>query len=215
MRRFLPWRKRFTPPRTRLKLPNALPDVLWTSILALNDSADAFPPLKSALGAVVAVCQAAERTQHCKSEARAIALRVMDIVDVVADAVPDGSDISSQMLDSIFRFSLLLDEIRSAMEDISLAGALSRFKHLNRNESRLQNFKVKLDNAYRDFLAASTLRLEVQQTLLVTQQKQLAIQQTGSTLQLENISAATARLLIYSQFMTFFWPSPDAFIQVA
>jgi hypothetical protein len=37
-----------------------LPDVLWTSVLALRDSADAFPPLKSAVGGVIALCDIAE-----------------------------------------------------------------------------------------------------------------------------------------------------------
>lgn len=58
-RRFL-WSKLPAPHRTRLKPPNVLPDVLWTSILALNDSADAFPPLKSVVGGVVAIWQVAE-----------------------------------------------------------------------------------------------------------------------------------------------------------
>ncbi|KAF7377259.1 hypothetical protein MSAN_00146200 [Mycena sanguinolenta] len=109
-----------------------------------------------------------------------------------------------QMLDSILRFSLLLDEFRNAMKNISHAGPFSRFRHLHRNESRLGSFKVKLDDAYRDFLTASTLRLEFQQTQLAIQQKQLAMQQTGSDLRLEDISAATTRLLLYSRFMTFF-----------
>lgn len=40
--------------------PSALPDILWTSVLALKESADAFPPLKSAVGGVVALCDIAE-----------------------------------------------------------------------------------------------------------------------------------------------------------
>ncbi|KAJ7256141.1 hypothetical protein B0H12DRAFT_1112583 [Mycena haematopus] len=200
-RRFL-WSKQPAPHRTRLKPPNVLPDVLWTSVLALNESADAFPPLKSVVGGVVAIWQVAERTRHCKSDARAIALRVKDIIDVVADAVPDGSEISPPMLDSIFRFSLLLDDILRAMEGVSRASPISGFVHLNRNEGLLERFKTKLDDAYRDFLTASTLRLEIQQTQLAKQQKQLAIQQNRfaaqqaeSHLQLETVHSVTTRVL--------------------
>lgn len=50
-----PW-----PPPTKSAPLNALPDVLWTSILALKESADAFPPLKSAVSAAIALCQLAE-----------------------------------------------------------------------------------------------------------------------------------------------------------
>jgi hypothetical protein len=35
-------------------------DVMWTSLIALKESADAFPPLKSAVSAVIALCDVAE-----------------------------------------------------------------------------------------------------------------------------------------------------------
>jgi hypothetical protein len=38
---------------------SALSDVLWTSTRALQESGDAFPPLKSAVGGVVALCEIA------------------------------------------------------------------------------------------------------------------------------------------------------------
>jgi hypothetical protein len=50
-------------PRAKLKPPNrtsALPDVLWTSLHALKESADAFPPLKSVVGGVVVIWNIAE-----------------------------------------------------------------------------------------------------------------------------------------------------------
>lgn len=47
-----------------------------------------------------------QRTKHCKSDARAIALRTKEILDVIADAVPDGSRIPQPMLRSIQRFTM-------------------------------------------------------------------------------------------------------------
>jgi hypothetical protein len=38
------------------------------------------------------------------------------------------------------------------MENMCLTGTVSRLVHLNRNECLLQDFKTKLDDAYRDFL---------------------------------------------------------------
>ncbi|KAJ7277563.1 hypothetical protein C8J57DRAFT_1504395 [Mycena rebaudengoi] len=61
-------------PRAKLKPPNrtsALPDVLWTSLHALKESADAFPPLKSVVGGVVVIWNIAERAKHSKTDARA------------------------------------------------------------------------------------------------------------------------------------------------
>ncbi|KAJ6527333.1 hypothetical protein DFH09DRAFT_1371420 [Mycena vulgaris] len=206
------------PSRARLKVPNPLPDVSWTSLLALKESADAFPPLKAAVGGVIAICDIAERTRNSGHDARAIALRVIEIMEVIADAVPNGSDISPPMSDSIFEFSSLLREIAYVLEDISGASTMSRFVNLNRNERLLKGIKGQLDEAYRDFLAASTLRLEVRQAQLASrqmqlaiqqeqfaiQQKQFAVQQAQSHVELQNVSFATARILFYSRLITFF-----------
>ncbi|KAJ6564567.1 hypothetical protein B0H19DRAFT_1286086 [Mycena capillaripes] len=81
------------------------------------------------------------------------------------------------MLLSIEKFPVLLDEIGCSMQVITLTGRVSRIVHLNRNERALQDIKSKLDDTYRDFLAASALRHEVQQTQLVLQQTRLALQQ--------------------------------------
>ncbi|KAJ7344038.1 hypothetical protein DFH08DRAFT_962176 [Mycena albidolilacea] len=176
---------------------NALPDVLWTSILALKESADAVPPLKSAVSAAIALCQVAERTEHSKSDASAIALRVKEIMDVIADAVPDGSDISPRMLQSIDRFTALLEKIQDGMQKIVFASRLSRFLHLNRNESLLKGFKTQLDDAYRDFLAASTLRLEVQQAQIAINLAQFKIREEKRHVELINLTTPNPWSSIY------------------
>jgi hypothetical protein len=80
------------------------------------------------------------------------------------------------------------------MQKIIFASRLSRFLHLNRNESLLKGFKIQLDDAYRDFLvrrfennsapqrssttqAASTLRLEVQQAQIAIKMTQFKIRE--------------------------------------
>ncbi|KAJ7433600.1 hypothetical protein B0H11DRAFT_2259292 [Mycena galericulata] len=153
------------PPSTPEPTPkrSALPDVLWNSLYALRESADAFPPLKSAVGGVLAVWDIAERAQHAKAETRDIALRTKAILDLIADAVPNGSDIPSPLLRSIERFTTKVEEIRRDISPIALSGTFSRFVHLKRNEDMVRNIKAQLDEAYRDLLTASTLRSEVQQ----------------------------------------------------
>ncbi|KAJ7483316.1 hypothetical protein FB451DRAFT_104113 [Mycena latifolia] len=189
------------PGRAKLKPPSianstqtprkysVFPDVLWTSMCALRDSADAFPPLKSAVGGVLALWDIAERAQHAKSETRDIALRTKAILDLIADAVPDGSDIPPPMLQSIERFTVTLDEIRCSMEDIALSGVFSRAGHLKRNDDKIRDIKAQLDEAYRDFLTASVLRSEVHQT------------KTQSYIL--KVSAETKTVLFYSRFAVF------------
>ncbi|KAJ7087462.1 hypothetical protein C8R44DRAFT_30787 [Mycena epipterygia] len=202
--------KRKPSPTTYPPIANAFPDVLWTSLLALKESADTFPPLKSTVAGVVALLDIAQRAKHSKSEARAIALRTNEILDVIADAVPDATAIPQPMLQSIERFTVLLDEIQCRMEIIALTGGVSRIMHLNRNERVLQDIKTKLDDAYRDFLAASALRLEVQQTQLTVQQTQLATQNAQIHIDVGKVAAVTntlahdlSRVLFYSRFTVF------------
>jgi len=178
----------------------ALPDFFLTSLLALKESADAFPPLKSAVGGVLAVCDIAQRAKHCKSEACDIALRTKAIINVIADAVPDGSAIRQPMLLSIQRFTVLLDEIRCSMEAITLTSSFSHIAHLRRNERALQSIKSQLDDAYRDFMAASALRVEAQQA-------ELAVQQADTRIALEKVTDTLApdlsRVLFYSRLSVF------------
>ncbi|KAJ6490451.1 hypothetical protein DFH09DRAFT_1453431 [Mycena vulgaris] len=184
-----------------------LPDVLWTSMLALKESANAFPPLKAVVGGVIALWDIAERAKHSKSDARAIALRTKEILDVVADAVPDGSAISPAMLFSIKCFTSVLAEIKCSMEAIALTGGVSRGMHLNRNERELQRIKAQLDDAYRDFVAASVLRLEVQHAALAMQHAETHLEVKKYSLTTETLAPDLARLLLYARF-TFFLAGP-------
>ncbi|KAJ7920198.1 hypothetical protein B0H13DRAFT_1867831 [Mycena leptocephala] len=199
MRFLFPSRARLRTSRAMVKLKpvqssrasSTLSDVLWTSVLALKESADAFPPLKSAVSGVIALFDIAERAKHSKSDALTIALRTKEIMDVVADAVPDPSKISPPMLLSIERFSMeahrffsLLQEINCSMQTIALTGGVSRVMHLNRNERVLKAIKARVDDTYRDFLAAAAIRIEVQQTALAVRQEKIH-------LDLEAVSATT------------------------
>ncbi|KAJ7461222.1 hypothetical protein FB451DRAFT_1371445 [Mycena latifolia] len=175
---------------------NALSDVLWTSLLALEQSADAFPPLKSAVGGVKALCDIAERAKHSKADAHDIALRTKAILDVIAEAVPDGSAIPLPMLESIERFTVLLEEIRGSIETIALTGVKSRLLHLNRNEGTIKAIKERLDDAYRDFVAACMLRVEVQQS-----STHIAVAKVSSDTAL--ISAQVSDVLLYSRLGVF------------
>ncbi|KAJ7763280.1 hypothetical protein B0H16DRAFT_1687847 [Mycena metata] len=179
-----------------LRTSVALPDILSTSLLALKESADAFPPLKSAVGGVLAVWDIADRAKQAKSDACDIALRAEKILDVITDAVPNPSNIPPPMLQRIKRFTVLLEEIRYPMEAIAFTSSISRIVHLRRNERALQGIKAELDEAYHDFLAASALRVETQQAGIAdrqaAQQTLLASQQTETHIAVGNVAVAIA-----------------------
>ncbi|KAJ7138945.1 hypothetical protein C8R46DRAFT_605174 [Mycena filopes] len=137
----------------RLKLSstlttNDLSDVLYTSLDALRESSDAFPPLKSAVGGVMALWEMAKRAKHSKADARGLALGAQEILDVLVDAVPDDpSTITPAMLFSIQRFIDVLDDSTRAVESIALAGSFSRAMRHKRNEETLQDIKRRLNEA--------------------------------------------------------------------
>ncbi|KAJ7669819.1 hypothetical protein DFH06DRAFT_1468601 [Mycena polygramma] len=172
--------------------PSAVPDLLSTSVIALKESADAFPPLKSAVGGVLAVCDIAQRAKHSRSAAHDIAIRTQVILNVISDAVNDPFVIPHGMLSSILRFTDLLNEIESSMNKLALTSGFSRVMHLNRNERELRTIRAKLDDAYRDFLAASALRVEAQQAEIAVHQSNLEAQQATISIHVHNAVQKTA-----------------------
>ncbi|KAJ7480289.1 hypothetical protein B0H11DRAFT_2280606 [Mycena galericulata] len=145
-----------------------LPDVLRTSLLALEESARAFPPLKSPVAGVVPVWEIAERAKHCKSDACDIALRTQEILDVVAETVPDplhhscSTVLSDSWCTSVrsVHFFLTLSDIRvqryhfhaapNVIEktDTNMTGGVSRVMHVNRDDDVLREINKRLDEAY-------------------------------------------------------------------
>ncbi|KAK7001886.1 hypothetical protein R3P38DRAFT_1774583 [Favolaschia claudopus] len=199
-------------PRTKMKTrspwfssraSSTLLAVAVTSLHVLAQSADAFPPLKSVVGGVRALCDIAQRAKHFKVEAIEVALRSKDILDIIADAVPDGSQIPQPMLQSINRFTLLLDDVRLEMEQLARTGMTARLLHVDRNEQTLRSLRVRLDNAYQDLLAASALRVEVQQAQLVLVQSQL-VEDRDKIVQRQNVTLdATKAIIFYSRLSVF------------
>ncbi|KAJ7757199.1 hypothetical protein DFH07DRAFT_1060645 [Mycena maculata] len=186
-----------------------LPDALQTSLLALKESADAFPPLKSAVGGVIALCDIVERAKDSKSNACDIVVRTKEILDAIADAVPDATMISPPILKSIERFTLMLDDIKCRMEAITLTSGVVRIVHLNRNERALKNIKMQLDDVYRDFRAAALLRVEVQQMQLVIEQVRMQRDIEKVVYTTDNLAPDLSQVLLFSRLTFFFWPAPD------
>ncbi|KAJ7725784.1 hypothetical protein B0H16DRAFT_1593787 [Mycena metata] len=178
---FLSWvrKPRAPSPTVKVKLKSSssrIADILSTSLIALKESADAFPVLKGAVGGALALWDIARRSKHSKKQARDIAHRAETVLGLITDAVPDGSVIPPPMIRRIERFTDLLQEIHRLMMTMSLTNRVSRIMHLNRNESTLLNIRSQLDNAYHDFLAASALSVEAEQARIASQQAEFALQ---------------------------------------
>ncbi|KAJ6505404.1 hypothetical protein C8R45DRAFT_548707 [Mycena sanguinolenta] len=126
-------------------------DAIRTMLEVANDSADVFPPLKSAVGGVVALCNLADRLAASDENAKMLVWRSVTILDTIYRAIdPDAyAIIPAHFLDGILQFEQLINEIRKAMEAImkkNRRGVL-RIPHLRRNESQLAKFTERLDSA--------------------------------------------------------------------
>ncbi|KAJ7333295.1 hypothetical protein DFH08DRAFT_939916, partial [Mycena albidolilacea] len=216
--------KRF-PLSLRKSLPSqsstshTLPDILRTSLLALRESADACPPLKSAVGGVVALWDIAEvgtsrRAKHAKRDARDIAFRTNEIMENIGDAVPDVSKISPPLLAKIVDLALLLEDIRRDMEIITSTGGIVRVARLNRNERVLQDIRVKLDEKTHDFATGSLLRQEIQQAQMAVEQTQFISQHKETHYEVKKIvdtmhtfASEIALVRTYCVFILFFGSS--------
>ncbi|KAG6811335.1 hypothetical protein H0H92_007956 [Tricholoma furcatifolium] len=155
------------PPDSRWpKLPS-FSDTDKASLLSLTQSADASPSLKNAYEGVLAVWDAAEvgpsfsvfksslltfssyvssqRVRSNRSNAKALALRCRDILDVFADSISDPADIPPYIGRSVEEFTeVMLDSIQERQ--------WFKFK-VSTHRSQLRVFHRYLDKIYRDILA--------------------------------------------------------------
>ncbi|KAF8072100.1 hypothetical protein FPV67DRAFT_1447530 [Lyophyllum atratum] len=152
-------------------------DIAKTSLIALKESADGFPPLKGAAGAVLAVWNIAERVRTSKKEAKDIAVRCHETLEVLADAVvPEPFNICPRMQADIQKFTILLGDISQELEPLQRHTWMSSILRLNRNEAKLANVRQRLEEVHKIFMLSCALRthrnlLEIRHDIATTSDK--------------------------------------------
>ncbi|KAJ7907767.1 hypothetical protein B0H13DRAFT_1879313 [Mycena leptocephala] len=138
-------------------------DAILTSLNVLRESADALPPLKSAVGGVVAVWDLAERLAASDEDAQKLAWRAITILDTIYNAVgeADPQAISPRILKSILDFERLLNDLRNAMDRIAKRGRIRRLLNLRRIESQLASFNSRLDLVAEAFAIGALTHVEL------------------------------------------------------
>ncbi|KAJ7575399.1 hypothetical protein C8J56DRAFT_1063640 [Mycena floridula] len=141
---------------------DAVCDIAQTSLIALKESSDAFPPLKSLVGGVLVLWETAQRLERNKSDIDGLARRCVEILEVLADAIPDPTNIAPEILTRILHFECLIHEITTWTKERAKSKEwIPRLLSLNRNEDRLSDFRRRLDEACQSFMLGSALRLEI------------------------------------------------------
>ncbi|KAF8066560.1 hypothetical protein FPV67DRAFT_1670052 [Lyophyllum atratum] len=179
-----------------------------------------FPPLKSTVGGVLAICEIVDRLKSNQDEARALAQRSLEILEVLAVAIPDPTNISKDMLDRILRFEALLTEIHDTMKLLSTQKGIARLLRLNRNESQLALFQRMLDEASQSFMLGSLVRSEIYLTnmhkeLVVTVSNVHTEKQELATRMLKDSTDTNNRTHFIVNYVfiksLFFYPDPKVF----
>ncbi|KAJ6603464.1 hypothetical protein DFH09DRAFT_394036 [Mycena vulgaris] len=136
-------------------------DAVRTSLEVVKESSDVFPPLKSALGAVIALCALADRISASDANAEALAWRAVTILDTIYNSVnpTDPGNVPPQLLHNIEQFERLLTTIYTAMDSIARIGRIRRVLNLRQTESELAKFAARLDSAAETF-AIGTMTLQ-------------------------------------------------------
>jgi len=160
-------------------------DGLNTSLRALKESPDAFPPLKSVVGGALAIYDIAQRVSRSKRTAKDLADRTIQTLYILAENVPDATAISPDMLNNISRFEVVLNDLHAALERLALQGRWKRLFHLNSNEGELDVFKQRLEVACQAFTIGSTMRIE--RTVAVVQ-SEVMTSRTATLVQIETSS---------------------------
>ncbi|KAG5717689.1 hypothetical protein E4T56_gene9296 [Termitomyces sp. T112] len=184
--------------RLKLSHSSTSSDTIRTCLTALYQSADAFPPLKSVSGSVLAIWDTVNRIKNCRKSARALAMRCVEILNVIADSVHDPSALSSEMQTSIAKFNDLLTDIRMTLEQMRKQKWITRFVKLDRNEDILSTLDHRVGELYSDLNTLANLQTHClvvdTSKLLQTASKQIEILDAKSERRLEIL--VTGNLLL-------------------
>ncbi|KAJ7843345.1 hypothetical protein B0H14DRAFT_3868592 [Mycena olivaceomarginata] len=162
----LKWSIRLPPDKWKPRIRHgsaACSDIALTSLTALRESADAFPPLKSAVGGVLALWNTAERVKTSKKKAQALSRRAYEVLEALTDAVPDPLNIPPSMLVSIQRFDDVVREACDAMNPLTERRRfVSSVLSLNRDEATLELFSRRLDESFQTVTIAGLTQMQTQ-----------------------------------------------------
>ncbi|KAJ7900535.1 hypothetical protein B0H13DRAFT_2275335 [Mycena leptocephala] len=166
-------------------------EAIRTALALLKESTDVFPPLKSAVGGVLAVWDLADRISASDENAQLLAWRLVGILDTIYNAVTaEASAISPGMLQDILKFEELLREISTAMAAQLKPGRFRRVLRLRKDESRLARFTSRLDAASEAFKIRSSTRVE-----LTMQKMQADFSSTASVIEHTNVAVEKIQAL--------------------
>ncbi|KAJ7606661.1 hypothetical protein FB45DRAFT_949605 [Roridomyces roridus] len=136
---------------TRKTSSDAL-DAAKVTLRAIQASADAFPPLKSAVSGVLVVLELTENVRSNKKGCKHIATRAAQLVQDIWSQTKDLDIVlPNEVKESIRKIRRLLKEIKAFLEELKKENLFQRLARQERNKIRIDEYGRLLDEAMMHF----------------------------------------------------------------
>ncbi|KAJ7602893.1 hypothetical protein FB45DRAFT_964523 [Roridomyces roridus] len=136
---------------TRMTSSDAL-DATKVTLRVIQASADAFPPLKSAVSGVLVVLDLTENVRSNKKGCKHIATRAAQLVQDIWSQTKDLDIVlPSEVKESIRQIRKLLKEIKAFLEELNKENLFQRLARQERNKTRIGEYGRLLDEATMHF----------------------------------------------------------------
>ncbi|KAJ7716543.1 hypothetical protein B0H16DRAFT_456851 [Mycena metata] len=136
------------------------------TLKAVQASTDAFPPLKSAVSAVIVVLEMSEKVKSNKKECKRIAERSDQLVrDILRQTKDFDVALPAEVEESVDQIEKLFEEIKEFFKGLKEENFWKRLARQDRNKSQVEEYRRLLDEAMWHFdhnLDLSIHRLHVE-----------------------------------------------------
>jgi hypothetical protein len=172
----MPNQPRYKLPRFRYKIPplkfkKADPLAAVEIILrAVRDSADVFPPLKSAAATVLILMEMSKKVNSNKEDCKDLAIRAAEIFHDIWRQTKDYGELPTEVQYSIDQIERIFHDIIDFMRDLETQNFVRRYARQDDNKGRIERFTKLLDEGILLFgvnLQISVYRLHTETSQVV------------------------------------------------
>ncbi|KAJ7229678.1 hypothetical protein B0H12DRAFT_223279 [Mycena haematopus] len=148
------------------------------ALKAIQASTDAFPPLKSAVSAVLVVLELSEKAKSNKKGCEHIGKRSAQLVQDIWGQTKDFDvAIPAEVKESIVQIEKLVKEIKKFFKELQKENFFERLARQDRNKSKVDEHEKLLDEAMKHFsmtLEISILRFQLE-SVAADQERHVAV----------------------------------------
>ncbi|VDB96256.1 unnamed protein product [Peniophora sp. CBMAI 1063] len=149
------------------KLAEDIKEALLFGLEGLSQSADAFPPLKSAVGGLLFIVNQIELVSNNKNQIREIYAQIDGYAASLELAVPDVTALSPAGKNAICAFAAIIQAVRRDLDSLVQEKCSWRFLRAKRHSARLQAILRQLDQADASFTRTMLASTDVQNTRIL------------------------------------------------